>query len=560
MKRTLILLLCLLWAGSACSKKLPAKPSAMPATNLFGKNGAQVKERGDAEGIYAIWYGKQTAILDHPWIKGGQITMQWGDIEKGPGIYDWQELDAQMKAFNRQNRRTTLQFNGNVKPAWMFDVIPYYPGRLSIQVRDANTLMFWHPHFKKAYVDFLAALGEHLKASPYMSNVLGLRMNLNAYGTEQISVTATAPEKDLGIDHWVAPVAGDPDMRPWSRQEATQYTKEVFEAHIKYIAPAVRVFVRNSIDETVYSPYSDLFRRGILCWFHTSSEAESRGNEHQYLVFMDYCRTGLTPAYAEPWASAWGEHGGITDPRFCSPEQWNYWRILMDVNCGVSYMAIYANDLEVYTAGMKSGKAVSVSMRKEFREAFEFGMKYTSQHLYPETTPGVWAAFRSCDRSLCWDKPLKYLTEDYTLLALVQPGKSYGEHNVGPDGERYGAWARRLPAGEAMSVVMDPRFAASISGTNVTLKVIYLDESHAKWHVAYAGQSFEVSNQASGQWKEVAWQVAAGEPSNDEHACELIKGGMVAGRNKEQIAALHPDITITALSGLPAFHMVEILR
>ncbi len=559
MKKILPAILCgLLWAGPACSGKLQETTVKRPVTPPAEETVPPV--RGEAEGVYAIWFGKKLDIFDQKWIRGGQITMQWGELETGPGTYDWSALDEQLKAFSKRKLRTTLQFNGNVKPAWMYNVIPYYPGKLSVQVNDPYTLMFWHPRFKKAYADFLAALGEHLKKSAYMDNVLGIRMNLNGYGTEHLNTSSNSPEKDLGPAYWVVPVPGDPDVTAWSKQQTLQYTKEILDAHVKYLAPVAKVFVRNGIEEEIYNAYDPLFRNGTLSWFHTSSEAEPRGNDDKYLVFIDYCRSGLTKGYAEPWASAWGEHGGIVDPRFCSPEQWNYWRVLMDINCGISYLAIYTKDLEVYTLGEKSGETVPASMRAEFGQAFDWAVKYTSQHLYPETTPGAWAALRSCDRSLCWDKPLKYLSEDYTLLTLVQPGKSYGEHNVGPDGQRYGAWARRLPAGESLSVVVDPRFTASVTGTQVTLKVIYLDAGGSKWSVSYAGKTFEVTNNNTGQWVEAVWKVTAGQPVNGPQASELVKGGMVAGRNKPQIAALTPGVTIRAVSGTPAFHLVEILR
>lgn len=119
----------------------------------------------------------------------------------------------------------------------------------------------------------------------------------------------------------------------------------------------------------------------------------------------------------------------------------------MDINCGVSYLATYSSDLDIPIKRMKFRKKVSDSMENEFRTAFDFGAKYVGQHRHAETTPGVWAAFRQCDSGLCWKKPLQYLTEDYTLLTLVQSGNSVGVHNVGADTSRYGVWVRKLQKG-----------------------------------------------------------------------------------------------------------------
>ena len=49
---------------------------------------------GNPEGMYAIWINKNTHLLNLPYIKGGQIVLQWADIEKGPGVYDWSLLDG----------------------------------------------------------------------------------------------------------------------------------------------------------------------------------------------------------------------------------------------------------------------------------------------------------------------------------------------------------------------------------------------------------------------------------------------------------------------------------
>jgi hypothetical protein len=69
------------------------------------------------------------------------------------------------------------------------------------------------------------------------------------------------------------------------------------------------------------------------------------GGREQDSGLCDDARSGKTSAYAEPWASAWGHHGGLRDDRWCSPPQWMYWRLLNDLHCGVSYIAIYGSDL-----------------------------------------------------------------------------------------------------------------------------------------------------------------------------------------------------------------------
>lgn len=523
---------------------------------------ANVKSRtklDNPEGMYAIWIGKDGHLLNQPYLKGGQIVLQWADIEKGPGVYDWSIMDNWMKRYYDLNIYATLQVNGNNKPKWMFGQIPYYPGKLSQQVKDDYTLMFWHPRFKQAYLDLIKAWAEHLRHSPYLRNIIGVRMNLNPYGTEHQFPSKYVKDKGEDFSKWVIP-EGDVQARPWNKKDVSRYVKDVLDQYVKELSPIVKVFVRNGIVEDLRREYENDFREGRLAWFHTSSEAESRGNERQYMVFMDYCRAGRTYAYAEPWASAWGEHGGVKDLRFCSPSQWNYWRILMDINCGVSFLAIYGSDLDIPVKGIKFGKKVPDIMRNEFRAAFDFGAKYIGQHRYPETTPGVWAAFRQCDSSLCWKKPLQYLTEDYTLLTLVQPGNSVGVHNVGSDESRYGAWARILPENGKMSVVMHPSFVKANEGSQMSIRVIYLDDGDNQWSVSYGGKDYVVKNTNSGKWKEKVWNVKGTKHLNGYEAGKLVEQGMIAGKNKKQIAALIPDITIKALKGNTIFHLLEVYK
>ena len=116
---------------------------------------------------------------------------------------------------------------------------------------------------------------------------------------------------------------------------------------------------------------------GQVGWFHTSSEMEPRaysanhgnntGDSPQYETFSRDC--AKTVCYAEPWADAWGYHGGKPDARWCSPPQWVYWRLLSDLRMGVSNIALYGNDASVAADGMHMGHAVGPRYQHEFNAA-----------------------------------------------------------------------------------------------------------------------------------------------------------------------------------------------
>ena len=80
------------------------------------------------------------------------------------------------------------------------------------------------------------------------------------------------------------------------------------------------------------------------------------------------------------------------------------------------------------------------------------------------------------------------------------------------------------------------------------------------WTISHGNKKYNVKNTNTGQWKEMVWKVEGTEPLNGIEANRLVEQGMIAGKNKKEIAALTPDITITALKGNTIFHMVEVLR
>ncbi|MEI7865889.1 MAG: hypothetical protein WCI38_11000 [Chthoniobacterales bacterium] len=116
--------------------------------------------------------------------------------------YDFGRLAAQMKKLHDQGRMFTVQVNGNEKPSWLFERVPCLPEPLNVQVHDAQgTLMYWHPAFERAYLNFLHAYATFLKQSPYRTSVLGVRQNFNAIGTEHWHV----PGNKVSLSQWRVP-------------------------------------------------------------------------------------------------------------------------------------------------------------------------------------------------------------------------------------------------------------------------------------------------------------------------------------------------------------------
>ncbi len=446
-------------------------------------------------GIYALWYADDLAILQTPYVTGGQIVCQWRDVETAPGKYDFSVVQEKMDELKAVGRKATIQINGNQKPLWLFSKVPYTPERLSVQVRDKKgTLMYWHPTHRDAYLNMLKAFAGFLKGSPTRDVLIGTRLNFNPVGTEHLNV----PDAYKKATAWTVPNGVQPGT-DYSQDVVLQYQDAVVTTFIEYLSPYVKIFVRNTIKPEIEERYRDLFESGKIGWFHTSSEAEPRssGLEYKYIRFYKDCRSGTTVGYAEPWASAWGDHGGLEDDRPFSPPQWNYWRLLIDLHCGISFIGIYKSDLNVairgtYHVGDNNYDELQdrLNYQVEFTRAFQFAAKYAGYHNAPQYAPGAWVAFRDAPEILARNAKspnqlkLNFFTGDYNFLMERLPDETVGVHNVGPDNQRFGAWARVLPAGKAMQLQANPDFLSSLD--KAVISVTYLDEKSA------AGSSFSI--------------------------------------------------------------------
>lgn len=485
--------LVLVWLGLAV---LPAHAQPRPANS----------------GLYAIWYREKYELLEVPYIVGGQIVVQWQDVEPDSGRYDFSPIGRELKKLRALGKRTTIQINGNLKPAWLFTQVPYHPEKLSVQVRDKQgTLMYWHPLYRDAYTNMLKAFAAFLAQSPDREVLIGIRLNFNAIGTEHFPV----PKEAQNLSKWIVP-PGAQLGPPWSTDEVAVYEKAVVDTFVGHLSPHAKIFVRNNVNAKIAEQYRSWFETGKLGWFHTSSEAEprSRGLERQYQRFFDDCRSGKTVGYAEPWASAWGDHGK-TDHRSCSPPQWNYWRTLLDLHCGVSFLALYANDLAVAVTGSYHVNQNHYDEEKdrrgyqqEFEAAFRFAERYVGYHASPDTSPGAWVAFRenhvaqATNVASEQDRQLSSFTGDYSFLMERLPDKTVGVHNIGPENQRQGAWARMLPPTDKLELKLHPRFAASLKGGRV--RVTYLDQagdSASPFQFVAGQKQVTVTPQGTGRWQ-----------------------------------------------------------
>jgi hypothetical protein len=520
----------------------------MHANKILFLVGLSVFAQDPQAGVYAIWYQGHPEVLKLPYIRGGQVAVQWGELQEGFGPLDQGLAEGAAAGL----KSLTVQANGNVKPPFLFEKVPSVPNWGDVQVRDKQgVLMYWHPVFMAAYQEFIQKFADHLYESPSAGMILGVRQNFDEVGTEH----PVKAEFRLAAK-WHVP-AGAENGPDWTPEIEESYRKTVIDTYIKAFvtgrAHPLRIFVRNNLAEDTRrsEPYAEYFRTGKLGWFQTGSEMEPRRQgTAQYETFLDYCRTGQTVGYAEPFADAWGQHAGIVDPRWASPPQWNYWRVLSDLHLGISFVALYGNDLVVAASGKHDGRDVGRDYQEEFNKAFEFAAKYAGYAAYPATSPGAWIAFR---QSLT-EYPTDYTTRvtDYAMhITLENPqdtvamdarrdgaevpvkaGRTIaGLKSIGPYQQRYGAWARRLNAGAVMRLRIDPAFVEHANAGHPTVRVTYLDSGKGGFAVELGGVSRITTLSGSGEWKTVEIPIGSG---------------------------LTPELGIRAMEGGVVLHMVEV--
>ncbi len=505
--------------------------------HVFAQTEPNVKPPA-ARGIYAIWYGKNKDVLNLPYIKGGQIAVQWADVELAKGQYDFSEIDKQLRQFKTENKMTTIQVNGGKKPLWMYDVIPHHPEKLSHQIDDnQGSLMYWHPTFIEAYINFIKAYATHLKQSKYLPVLAGVRMNFNALGTEHFLV----PEEERLLSKWVTPNGVEPGT-PWTPLTATNYEDRIASVFIDEFN-GINLFLRNNITPETEIKYKQALLNGKLMLFHTSSEIEPRSApmEQKYHLFKVYAGSGKTIAYAEPWADAWGYHGPKKDPRWTSPGQYIYWRLLFDLHTGVSMPAIYSADLDVAAKGKHPREGDVRKYQQSFNNAIKFAAMYAGYHASPIVSPGAWIAFRHNEKNISYEV-IKEFTGNYSFLMtqlLPDDTKWQNVIRVGPEVQRFGAWAKVVPQGQNIRLQLSNIYATSLEGKPAVVRVIYFDNGKGAFETAFSTQHIKTDLQGTQTWKTLEIPVEKALFEKDENGAH---------------------ITITSLSGDVTVHMVAVER
>ena len=414
-----------------------------------------------------------------PFLVGGQVVVQWGDVQREEGRYDFQRFAApNWRKLDRLGRVTTVQLNANTLPEFLFAKVPHHPEALTVRVRTGTGRLRLLASLLSSRPTPISSphLRARLKSSPYRSRVIGVRFNYNAIGTEGMIVMPN--KRDPA--QWIAPPGVTP-APAWTEEIATAYRHTIQQAvPQKLLArdPGVHAPGVARLSGTDQDAIRLAEKEG-LGLFTTASEIEPRipSMYERYNVFLGFCRPGKGVCYAESMAPANCHHPGKDHARWCAFEQYNYWRLLAPLNLGFSMIGITGEDLE--QAGDPESARPSTLPPT---------MPVPCQ---PLGSPGAWVALR--EGSLL-------LKGDYSFLMQRLPGAAMKpEQKIGPDDQRFGAWALTLPKGAEVKFALDPAFARSMK--KATVRVTYLDRGTGAFTLRTAGQEFQGKLTATGRWK-----------------------------------------------------------
>lgn len=410
-------------------------------------------------GVYAVWHGTRQDVFESSAVVGGQVWALWAQVEPEPGQYDFSLLDERLEAIRNAGRQATVQLNANDHPAWLFDQVPYLPLRLHTVRSERGTPMYWHPTYVTAQLALIEALARWIRTHPHREAIAAVRLSYNAVGTEGLTIPeayhrATAWERGAGV-------SVGPD---WSPDRAVTYAELIVDQYIDKVAPVSFLLVRRAVFQerqsrlgqgaqgarlrTRLQPLLDAGRAGV---FHTSSDIQPRNggfSRDVYETMRAQCRERRRICYAEAITTAAGRRTDYPTTDAPSATQWFYWRVLADLNLGVSRLAVNRLDLVRWE---DPGVALGV----------DFARRHLGAHLAPSTSDGAWIAFRRGD----------FLTGDYGVLAGAQ---GCGERitGVGPADQPYGLWATRLRPGVDCEVRFDEDFLLDAAPDALQLTVL----------------------------------------------------------------------------------------
>lgn len=487
-------------------------------------------------GIYYIWGNNRDVFDMTDYVKAGQVVIEWDELQASRGNFNWVDVDDRITNYTNRGMPVVIQINSSNKPNWIYGV----SSGVLHKCGTYNTSRFsWDiPHywgsgkalFMTLMEELLDGIADHMSHAPYKNKILGIRAAPNLIGTEQYDIH---PNPSFGTVNMTHPSCDYESS--WTIATSKKVYEDVIKLYNPIFLPAgIKPILRSVLFASINTSES---LRTELLGMDKAYVFGTNGTPDASLAavdkfFHDYCVSGVTRGFYEAL-----RENTIYD----HPLSWAYWRQLLELGRGISYVATYAADLQ----GALPGKPY----QSEYRAAFDFTNKYAGTQHLPAQAPGAFIAFRpkyhSGDQYSNYDSLITLRNADGSLggdNSTVGIGSDDGANIIGPTNQRFGRFARRTDVSSGKNTFylrLSSAFVSSLSGS-VNVAVTYLNTGTSSWQLKWTGGLRTFTKNNGGRWTTQTVSVPV----------SGLKGDLSAGSH------LH----LVAVGGDTTFHMVEVER
>jgi hypothetical protein len=510
-------------------------------------------------GLVLIWgdANEVSTLQSKAWLNDGQIVFDWGTAEPSQGSFpEWtgpgNSLNTQLAAYQAMDKTTTVQINADTFPSWvvntnnsnsLIDYCGYRSLSASGQGSTATVPAYWYkagsdglnPAYESAMSTMLTSLAQAIASSPYKSAVLGIRTGFDLIGTEHYQVT------DDSSVHLASPLPAE--CQGWTPTLGDEAAGKVLYLNYQVFNGAgVHTLLRTEAanissgpgkyfaQDGGFSSTSDYLSPSKAWLFVTNADPDQ--GQNNLSNYVPLVKSGQTVGYAEQYNDA-SLHN--------DPLSWEWWRELMDLSRGTTYVATYYNDI---TNSTLANNFFNDSFFQNFVNTYA-GNNNTSAE---SQSPGAWIAFAPSSSPFGGNLGL-FMNQ--TAATNVTGYDSNLGLNILDPGQPYGRYASKVNPGGSLTVAPDSGFPSSGSAI---LKIWYYNPAKGSWSINGGSVNQTVQENGSSSWQTATFSSStipssiilsvprSSASGTDFHMVEITRGGGTAS------CSGNPTINFTAPS------------
>ncbi len=468
-----------------------------------------------APGLVLIWGSshEDSTAQNNTWLHAGQIVYNWNTAEPTQGSFpDWtgssSNLNNELKSYYDAGKTTTIQVNGDSLPSWLVNsgsggttpgngLVPNC-GYFGLTYTATTVLIpaYWstsasdglNSTYESVMQAMLTSLANAINASPYKSAVLGVRTAFDLVGTEHYSLgeknmNLTTPVQNSACNGWASTI-GDK-----AAAKVMYMNYEAFEP--LGIHPLLRTEVIGTSGPGQYfdqdgnftSP-TDFLSPSKAWIFQTDADPDKGGNTNP--IWVQYIKTGDTIGYAEQLLAAGGQNGVVVHDAL----SWEWWRELMDLSRGTSYIATYYADLT-------NSSIANNFFNQTFFQNFADSYSGTNNTKAEANSPGAWIAF--APSSSPFGGNLSLFMNESSSSSTQGYDSNLGANVLGAN-QPFGRYATQINPGGSLTLTLD---SAVQTGGGATIHVWYYNSGSGSW--AINGSTVNKTSCSSDCWTEASF-------------------------------------------------------